>query len=1147
MSTLDIDKLLGQLASVKKDYSARVDDGQIRHNAQNLGGGVGQLYSRGETGEYAGLLVEGLDVLRPLVTDVVMRRVLKLVEESPAAALEVLNLVSMEQMWYAIDKWFSVATSGYVSVLDEVENSEEIDEWVTRGYHAPLACRLRLVTLAPGMPEEWAGKEFESGDDIQKQWSVIRQGPPVTYAIFYGMRCVEETNVYSADDVRGKVSEVWLIVGGTYFRVDEVEEGYEYVMYEEVAIGWRDVFDSEVEVVSGLSVSRLVSQLQKCVRYGPSAANLLIDTIISLSVAPDYHVPERQFERVSSARQLAWRSFISIVEDCGPVKDIDYLLLLTLVCSKVLGHFNGKVIYKITELLMMSLAIDKMYGWRALGEEKKVRKGKLGSKNAVMESGRGIYDLALRFVPMMQGDTDMLTRYSYKSDDRVSGEPTDYEGETPENVAIRSIDHHCCPYVILLLQACKVGMTLEDTSRYIWDTSSAYNYRYSKKKPSEDTNLYAIQKWVYSDEKVEQVLGKRNKTILLTSTPTDRDARLAFINLFGVSFGKGQKRMCYVGSVDSPLKVMKDKQWVDGKAVDVDERVVSTKGLPLPLGYEWTKEKYTISVKSGKAKVDGKVIEWYDGSSLMKQVGYEWDESEGIAQKMYRSVRTINLDLYTRILTLGEVEWSEYEMLMSNVSVGYEWKHIDADVDLVRSLLVKLQDELVEIGPVDRSGRATKGAVHSLLEGRMWGCMVLFSHLYSDVVMRGNTTFRVTRGGDYAHLMTSLQTILDRLVPREEVELEAEIVTQLWKHQQESVDRILEAYESGMYGLTEGSDVGSGKTLVALSIASNVGKTRVMVSSPALLPTWEEEVKKHTKGFRVAVQQANGSYSGDSNPNLILSTMARTRDHPPSERLELLVIDECLSVQNNKALWTAEAWRQTIFSKRLLLMSATFFRSRYDKLYYMLKMLRTGIPERKEYLDAILIETMISQQPDKGREWETIVSPIAVDSKVLAKQREILGKKLTDEAKYAEVASLLASVDVTKHIKSLLTGHKCLIYARSNDEANRWSESLDIPIYPDISKDHVIVSLSRGTYGLNDLVKYDTLITRPPEPDRLPQMKGRLDRPGQKSNKLRLVYFYLGGTIEEGGLRRLEVARQFDKHYKMPLAKYYSLALDSAK
>jgi len=44
-----------------------------------------------------------------------------------------------------------------------------------------------------------------------------------------------------------------------------------------------------------------------------------------------------------------------------------------------------------------------------------------------------------------------------------------------------------------------------------------------------------------------------------------------------------------------------------------------------------------------------------------------------------------------------------------------------------------------------------------------------------------------------------------------------------------------------------------------------------------------------------------------------------------------------------------------------------------------------------------------------------------------------------------------------------------------------------------------------------------------------------------------LVYFYLGGTIEEGGLRRLEVARQFDKHYKMPLAKYYSLALDSAK
>jgi len=90
----------------------------------------------------------------------------------------------------------------------------------------------------------------------------------------------------------------------------------------------------------------------------------------------------------------------------------------------------------------------------------------------------------------------------------------------------------------------------------------------------------------------------------------------------------------------------------------------------------------------------------------------------------------------------------------------------------------------------------------------------------------------------------------------------------------------------------------------------------------------------------------------------------------------------------------------------------------------------------------------------------------------------------------------------------------------------------------------VIITVSRGTYGLNDLVKYDTIICRPPEPDRLPQMKGRLDRPGQQQNKLKLLYFYVKDTVEEGLIRRLEVANQFSTNYTMPLAKFYTLSLN---
>lgn len=51
------------------------------------------------------------------------------------------------------------------------------------------------------------------------------------------------------------------------------------------------------------------------------------------------------------------------------------------------------------------------------------------------------------------------------------------------------------------------------------------------------------------------------------------------------------------------------------------------------------------------------------------------------------------------------------------------------------------------------------------------------------------------------------------------------------------------------------------------------------------------------------------------------------------------------------------------------MMSATFFRSRFDKLFYMLKMLRSGLPEVKDYLDCILNESMICYINEKTRKY----------------------------------------------------------------------------------------------------------------------------------------------------------------------------------
>ncbi len=78
-----------------------------------------------------------------------------------------------------------------------------------------------------------------------------------------------------------------------------------------------------------------------------------------------------------------------------------------------------------------------------------------------------------------------------------------------------------------------------------------------------------------------------------------------------------------------------------------------------------------------------------------------------------------------------------------------------------------------------------------------------------------------------------------------------------------------------------------------------------------------------------------------------------------------------------------------------------------------------------------------------------------------------------------------------------------------------------------------------GSYGINNLTNYNTILLRPTEPDKIPQIKGRIDRPNQKSINLYLVYFIIKDTIEEIDLIKLEMANTFYKNHIIPLASYY--------
>ena len=120
---------------------------------------------------------------------------------------------------------------------------------------------------------------------------------------------------------------------------------------------------------------------------------------------------------------------------------------------------------------------------------------------------------------------------------------------------------------------------------------------------------------------------------------------------------------------------------------------------------------------------------------------------------------------------------------------------------------------------------------------------------------------------------------------------------------------------------------------------------------------------------------------------------------------------------------------------------------------------------------------------------------------------------------------------------------KILIYANSKEEADKISKIKNVGRYPNIEKLHTVVSYAEGTYGLNNLVKFNTILTRIPESDKLPQMKGRLDRPGQLENTLNIEYVMIKGTIEDAKLYKLEIANNFYGSHIMPLAEFYKMAV----
>ena len=1228
MEDIDYGELIKMVEkSTKSSYEAYQIDGAVIPNVANLGAKRGEIAKLNRHGEYYGIAVQFMEDVKPLLTDRFVSKILAMLKkEDYITPLALLGLTSMDQLQYILHKWMQRAVVDYDDLATLKRGSERLgkglkkkytsfDDWIGTVTHDPLPSKIKLVEVGvnentgqPVVPFEWIDREFDSGYDLHKQMGKLESRigkPPVTYAIIYSMVIQKnDTLIEKIENI--EYDKIFYIeFNGDILSsqlVTKARKGYQYVKYGDILVGFKldEILEPKNNSAGGSApklreVGILVSRLQKCIRRGKYASKALIETVDALNESPNYNLPEHGFLRVSASKQMVWRLFITIFEDCRPYQPIKELglldlLLLVLITQKVQEYkFTKKVLMLIKLTAVLAQYNDSptdSFPWRMLPLATDLELTDSDLHNAIT--------LATNNIIMMSGDNNMLKKY-YSS--TTLFEPFVYPPQLPNDwqlflkknkfilhnediymdTILSSYDMHNKTHIILYYQACiPISLTTKEISGYIWDISSSYNVRYSKKRRA-DAILRSIQIYFHKEslvakkliepEKNAQTKRIAQKFSLKEISISDNDKRTSFLVLFGKKYKYKGKDVILAGTKEMPARVKIENEWTYYGDRDIlnayPRQTIHLSGIDPPFGYRWTKDKVVTEIVDSKPMINSKYMKYFDGSSMLESITP--NISKKVDKQTYQMVIEFFSGLDIDFSTLLKLRKTPSKETMNWIPKPKDIKKLNIDlVQLTYTKIFNNFNNIIMIGPTDRSGKKMQNSINYLLEGKLWAIFNLLCHLYPETLKTsGGLNFIIKKESPgYIHLVKILEKILFQ---KKSIQGDIPVIkTELWDHQKDSVSKILAGFSRGRHGFGDASQVSAGKTLISLQIAAKLIEKNneiysgvlVLLPGNKLIKTWQDELEKHTSGFDVKLQSNNANIGTIKRNTIVVTTMSKMRDHPINHKWLFLIIDECLTVQNRNALWTESAWRQSLMSKHLIMLSATFFRTRFDKLYYMLKMLRTGLPERKEYLDTILLESIVSQVSKISRKWFSKFNYFELDNKSKIKYDEIDRKDLNTEAKFSKLTSFLISNDgvnycVTEQLKKLIKklerkGRQCLIYARAVQEAELWSNNLGIPIYPKKGT-HCIITYHDGTYGLNDLVIYDTIVMRPPQPDKLPQIKGRVDRTNQRSDNLYIEYFVIKNTIEEGLILRMNIASNFVQNYIMPLSKFYDISVNYEK
>jgi hypothetical protein len=183
-------------------YKCITEQGKPLRSICNFGAKSGTIARNESNGEYHGLTIKFVSDVKPLLTDVLMMKILKLLDKGEYdAVINILQVRTIDEVLYVVMTWLDLNEISHQLVSEKTYC--KLDSWIKSARHDPLLGRIKIIgvgfnssTASSVVPTSWLDKVFCSAEDLHNEMDDLetRLGKPrVTFCCTYSMRIIDDT------------------------------------------------------------------------------------------------------------------------------------------------------------------------------------------------------------------------------------------------------------------------------------------------------------------------------------------------------------------------------------------------------------------------------------------------------------------------------------------------------------------------------------------------------------------------------------------------------------------------------------------------------------------------------------------------------------------------------------------------------------------------------------------------------------------------------------------------------------------------------------------------------------------------------------------------------------------------------------------